>query len=182
MKVFFATSEMANFMRRNWRSMQRGYRARCVGTAQTSACCCLASRQCSGRRRICAVIRRLPGRASIPPCRLGEVRIADGLTVYLVLAPTLYQRRGSPYCRPDGAEWADNDLRFARLSLAAAQIAQGHGGLGWQPDVLHVNDWPGGFAELLRWDGATVATVMTVHNIAHQGVFSADHRHAFGIR
>jgi len=130
------------------------------------------------------ILGSLPGRASIPPCCIGAVRLTGGLTVYLILASSLslYERRGSPYCRPDGAEWADNDLRFARLALAAAQLAQGLGGLGWQPDVLHVNDWHGGLAPAyLRWDSAAVPSVLTVHNIAHQGVFSAEHRHALGI-
>ena len=37
---------------------------------------------------------------------------------------------------PEGLDWPDNDLRFARLSLAAAEIAAGRAGMNWQPDVL----------------------------------------------
>jgi starch synthase len=48
------------------------------------------------------------------------------------------------YCSPEGADWQDNHLRFARLSLAAADIAGGRAGLDWMPDIDHVNDWPGG--------------------------------------
>ena len=65
----------------------------------------------------------LPGLAEIPSCRIGRFRTADGSVVYVVIAHDLYEREGSPYCRPDGTDWPDNDLRFARLSLAAAQIA-----------------------------------------------------------
>jgi starch synthase len=127
------------------------------------------------------VLGELPGRAAIPWCRIGKARTADGLTVYIVLAPSLYERDGSPYCRPDGTDFADNDVRFARLSLAAAQIAQA-GLTGWRPDVLHINDWPGSLAPaFLQWNGTPVPTVLTLHNIAHQGEFPAERRHALAI-
>jgi starch synthase len=69
----------------------------------------------------------LPGRAGIPPARLGEARLADGIPLYLAASPELFDRRGTPYCTPEGADWQDNHLRFARLSLAAADIAAGRG-------------------------------------------------------
>src|SRR5215472_8773035 len=113
------------------------------------------------------VVAHLPGRAGIEPCCIGETRLPDGMVLYVILAPSLYQRGGTPYCRPDGCDWLDNDLRFARLSLAAAQIAQGEAGLDWAPDILHLNDWQGGLAPAyLRWAGAHVPTVQTIHNIA----------------
>ena len=117
-----------------------------------------------------AWVGRLPGRGAIPGCRIGETRLANGTTLYLVGAPSLYDRDGSPYCGPDGHDWPDNDLRFARLSLAAAEIASGRGRLGWSPDLLHVHDWPGGLAPAyLRWAGIALPSVMTIHNIAYQG-------------
>ena len=94
----------------------------------------------------------------------------------------LYERPGTPYCDPQGRDWADNDVRFARLSLAAAELAQGRAGLGWVPDLLHVNDWPGGLAPAyLRWAEASVRTILTVHNIAHQGLFDKERLHRLGI-
>lgn len=124
----------------------------------------------------------LPGRAGIPPARLGEVQLADGILLYLVAAPALFDRRGTPYCTPEGADWQDNHLRFARLSLAAADIAAGRGGLDWIPDIVHANDWPGGLTPAyMRWDGTAVPTVLTIHNIAYQGNFDANHRHLLGI-
>jgi starch synthase len=183
MRVLFATSEMSDFVKAG-------------GLGEVSSGLPRALRRHGADVRVLLpgypgalakspelrIVGWLPGRASIPSCHLGEVRTADGLTVYLMLAASLHDRRGSPYCRPDGTEWPDNDLRFGRLSLAAAQLAQGIGNLDWQPDILHVNDWPGGLAPAwLRWDGSKVPTVLTIHNIAHQGVFSADHRHSLGI-
>ncbi|HVC61950.1 MAG TPA: glycogen synthase GlgA [Acetobacteraceae bacterium] len=134
-----------------------------------------------GACRQMRIVGDLPGRAGLPPCRIGRFRTAEGLIVYIVIAAGLYERGGSPYCRPDGTDWPDNDLRFARLSLAAAEIARGSG-IGWRPDVLHLNDWPGGLAPAyLRWDATPVPAILTLHNMAHQGVFPADRRHALGI-
>jgi starch synthase len=124
----------------------------------------------------------LPGRAAIPPARLGQTQLPDGTVLYLVAAPSLFDRRGTPYCTPEGADWVDNHLRFARLSLAAADIAAGRGGLGWTPDIVHANDWPGGLTPAyMRWGGTNVPTVLTIHNIAYQGNFDASQRHDLAI-
>jgi len=124
----------------------------------------------------------LPGRAGIPPARIGEARLPTGMVLYLAAAPALFDRRGTPYYTPEGADWQDNHLRFARLSLAAADIAAGRGGLDWTPDLVHANDWPGGLAPAyMRWDGTEIPTVLTIHNIAYQGNFDASQRHALGI-
>jgi starch synthase len=129
-----------------------------------------------------AIVAHLPGHAAVGPCAIGEARMADGLILYLVFEPSLYQRAGSPYAGPQGLDWPDNDLRFARLSLAAAEIAAGTAGLGWQPNVLHVNDWPCGLAPAyLRWRGVPVPTVLTIHNIAYQGLFAKDRLQRLGI-
>jgi starch synthase len=132
---------------------------------------------------------RLPARAGIPGCYLGETYTPTGTPLYLVGAPELFDRAGTPYGPPDGGDWPDNHLRFARLSLAAAEVAQGRGGLNWVPDLVHANDWPGGLAAgYLNWDGSRIPTVMTIHNIAYQGLCGAGERgglaipdHAFGL-
>jgi starch synthase len=124
----------------------------------------------------------LPGRAGIPPGRLGETRLSEGLILYLVAVPSLFDRRGTPYCTPEGPDWQDNHLRFARLSLSAADIATGCGGLSWTPDIVHANDWPGGLTPAyMRWDGTNVPTVLTIHNIAHQGNFDSSQRQLLAI-
>jgi starch synthase len=132
---------------------------------------------------------RLPARAGIAACRIGETLTPNGIPLYLVGAPELYDRPGTPYGPPEGGEWSDNHLRFGRLSLAAAEVAQGRGGLNWVPDLVHANDWPGGLAAAyLHWEGSRIPTVMTVHNIAYQGIFPVGERgtlaipeHALGI-
>jgi len=72
------------------------------------------------------IIGRIPGHAGIPPCRIGRMDLSDGLIVYVVICPELYERDGNPYCDSSGRSWADNHIRFARLGLVAAEIAAGH--------------------------------------------------------
>ncbi|MGV8783525.1 glycogen/starch synthase, partial [Pseudomonas aeruginosa] len=74
-----------------------------------------------------------------PPCEIGLVTLDDGLEVMLVLRPLLYEREGTPYMDDQGNDWPDNHLRFARLCLAAAEIAGGRGAQGWQPGLVHAD-------------------------------------------
>ncbi|MDR3536995.1 MAG: glycogen synthase GlgA [Acetobacteraceae bacterium] len=125
---------------------------------------------------------RLPGRAAIPACQIGEALLPDGTFLCLIGEPSLYDRCGTPYCTPEGRDWPDNHIRFARLALAASEIARGRGVPGWRPDLVHVNDWPGGLTPAyMRWDGTDVPTVMTIHNIAYQGLCNAGQRNRLGI-
>jgi len=97
------------------------------------------------------------------------------LPVYVLDQPALYDREGGPYGAPDGTNWTDNALRFASLGKLAADIASEHSPLRWRADVLHCNDWQSGlgaaYAKLRS--SASAATVMSVHNIAFAGNFSA---------
>lgn len=119
-----------------------------------------------------AVVASLPGFAELPPCSIEEVRRPDGTIVYLVVSADLYDRDGTPYADPAGADWPDNDRRFARLGLAAAEIAAGAVRFPLRVDLVHGHDWPASLAPAyLAWRGAAVPTVQTIHNLAHQGLF-----------
>jgi starch synthase len=124
-------------------------------------------------------IAHLDGVGEIPPCELAASVTADGTPIYFLIAPQLYERLGTPYSDSERRDWADNDIRFARLSLAATQIATGHAGIAWQPDLVHANDWPAALtAGYLAWRGTRVPVVFTIHNLAYQGIFPAQRRSA----
>ena len=106
---------------------------------------------------------------------------SEGLDMLLLEAAHLYDRSGNIYLGPDGHDWPDNDLRFAALSYAGAQIGtQGIG--GWVPDVINAHDWQAGLvpAYLKQSEGQNPAVVMTIHNIAFQGRFDATRLAAWG--
>ncbi|MDW3225477.1 MAG: glycogen synthase GlgA [Paracoccaceae bacterium] len=97
---------------------------------------------------------------------------AEGLDLLLLEAPHLYDRPGNIYLGPDGQDWPDNPQRFAALCYVAAELAI-QGLQGWRPDVVHAHDWQAGLvpAYLRQHDGATPPCVLTIHNIAFQGLF-----------
>jgi len=106
----------------------------------------------------------------------GEARLvagkAKGLDIIAVDAPHLYTRAGNPYLGPDGKDWADNAQRFAALSRAAVDVGRGAVS-GYTPDILHLHDWQAALAAVHVRFGGGPPTVLTVHNIAFQGVFPA---------
>jgi len=57
----------------------------------------------------------------------------------------------------------------------ASELARGIPALGWRPDILHLNDWPGALAAgYLNWQRVSVPSILTVHNLAYQGLFGRD--------
>ena len=96
----------------------------------------------------------------------------DGLALFVLDAPQLFARPGNPYLAPDGKDWPDNGLRFAALSRMAANI--GLGAIGsFVPDLVHAHDWQAALAPtfLHYAGGARPGTVITLHNLAYQGLF-----------
>ncbi|HEY0527068.1 MAG TPA: glycogen synthase GlgA [Stellaceae bacterium] len=113
----------------------------------------------------------------------GELRrgvTPAGVPMYVLDRPALYDRPGNPYLGPDGLDWPDNHLRFAALSRAAAcfhdPLDDADGVGGWTPDIVHGHDWQAGLTPAyLEWGSghSGMRTVMTIHNLAFQGLFPA---------
>jgi starch synthase len=97
---------------------------------------------------------------------------ADGQQLMLLDAPEFFARAGNPYISSDGSDWPDNSARFAALAWTAAQIGRGDMP-GWTPDIVHVHDWQAGLTPLYMraMREPTPPCVMTIHNIAFQGLF-----------
>ncbi|MGH9902962.1 MAG: glycogen synthase, partial [Pyrinomonadaceae bacterium] len=96
---------------------------------------------------------------------------AAGAPSYLIDAPEYFGR-------PDVYGYRDDHERFAFFCRAALAL---FGRLGAAPDVVHLNDWPGGFAAVWLgagrpWGGflARTRTVFSIHNLAYQGAFDKD--------
>ncbi len=124
-------------------------------------------------------LERLEGPLDVPmwwgnargAVRLGHLPGSD-VPVYF-LEYHRYFDRPHIYGPPDEG-YRDNLERFTFLSRGALQVAKA---LKFVPDVLHANDWQTALAPVyvntVEWaqplHGA--ATVFTIHNLAHQGVF-----------
>jgi starch synthase len=103
--------------------------------------------------------------------------------VYVVDAPYLYRRSGSPYQASGGVEWSDNLQRFALLGWVGAHLAAGELDESWTPDVLHAHDWHAAMAcaYVEAHPARQVGTVFTVHNLAYQGLFPPGDFHLLGL-
>jgi starch synthase len=100
-----------------------------------------------------------------------RARLPGGAVAYLIDCPALYARTSIYTTDPD------EHIRFLAFTRAALTTCQR---LGWAPQIVHCNDWHTAFAPLfLRtvWRDeplfAAARTVLTIHNIGYQGIFSA---------
>jgi starch synthase len=109
------------------------------------------------RRRL-----RVPSWASPASVRVGAHATAGRL--HLVSVPGI--DRSHPYLRPDGSGWPDNDARFLAFSRAVAALVRAD-----RPDVLHLHDWHTG--AVLAALPEPPPSVLTLHNVAYQGVTDA---------
>src|SRR5260221_1721233 len=110
--------------------------------------------------------------AEMPACSLGLASTKDGLPVYILLCPQLYDRPGNPYGDGSGRDWPDNDVRFGRFASAAAQLAAGTLDKNWAADLVHANDWQAALVPAyLAWNDVKIPTILTIHNLAYQGLF-----------
>jgi starch synthase len=100
----------------------------------------------------------------VPDWAGGRARIRsgpfDGIGhLHAVWLPSI--DRPHPYVDEQGTGWHDNDHRFSAFGAAVAALARRLG-----TDVLHLNDWHTSAA--VAWFPPE-RTVLTVHNLAHQG-------------
>jgi starch synthase len=108
-------------------------------------------------------------------CGVLETRLpGTDVPIYLLDHEGLFGR-GYIY-DPPGAQAPDNLVRFAFLSRGAIQLCRY---LKWTPDVFHLHDWPSALVAvyLNTLDAAAplgrAASVLTIHNLAHQAKFPA---------
>lgn len=98
--------------------------------------------------------------------------------VYFIENPRYFGREGL-YQDPanKNKDYPDNDERFILFCRAILETLKR---LGWQPDIIHCNDWQTGlipvYLKTLYRDDPffkNTRTVLTVHNLAYQGNFPA---------
>ncbi len=106
------------------------------------------------------------------PVELRHGRI-DDFAVTLVSAPGL--SRPHPYLDSAGVGWDDNDRRFFTFSAAIAAWAE-----QTNPDVLHLNDWH--TSPTLGLLANPTPSLLTIHNLAYQGITDNDWLEVFARR
>ncbi len=126
-----------------------------------------------------------PGRLGLPinegkfhKVSIIETKLPNSQVKVWMIESELFNRSGTPYFDADNIEWEDNDFRFALLNYVAVEIAMDRVDLNWKPDIIHGNDWQAGLIaplledEHINKNQVRPATVFTIHNMAHMGVYS----------
>lgn len=97
-----------------------------------------------------------------------------GTPFYFLQSPPYFGGEGDVYSHGNGGNW--DMQRFVYFNQAAmAAIWRLQGAIGWFPQLLHVNDWHTSLLPFLvqanraepLW--ASLATALSIHNIAYQG-------------
>ena len=97
------------------------------------------------------------------------------LQIYFIGNPDLFSRPGLYVDPATQQDYHDNDERFIFFCHGVLETLKV---MGWQPDIIHCNDWQTGLVPAYlkttyRDDPfyKDTRTVFTIHNMAYQGVF-----------
>ncbi len=98
-------------------------------------------------------------------------KFKDTVKYYFLYNSYLFDR-DYIYGPPEGG-YEDNDIRFGVFSYAVLEFLKK---TGYMPDILHLNDWHTSLIPVLlkvkyNKQFSNTKTVLTIHNIAYQGVF-----------
>jgi starch synthase len=109
----------------------------------------------------------VPWRGGVRPTRVYQSEAA-GAPAYLIESLEYFDK-------PSIYGYSNDHERYAFFSRASLSLVK-H--LDWQPDIVHGNDWPGGFAMVelrsrRRYDEffLNTKTLFSIHNLAYQGAF-----------
>jgi starch synthase len=128
-------------------------------------------------------VATLPGLPGVAAATLIASKLPSGLPLLVIECP-IYDRSGGPYQDSSATDWPDNDLRFGLLSYVGALLStSGSPFSSWKPDIVHCNDWQTGLTPVyLNYvQGARARAVMTIHNLAFQGIFPAQTANRLGL-
>ncbi len=108
-----------------------------------------------------------------------------GVPVYFIESDKYFDRWGL-YHDADMHDYLDNPRRFGFLTRAGLQLCRD---IDFAPDIVHVHDWQTALApaylKIWHWNDPVLghsASVLTMHNVAYQGVYPAGHYDYLGLQ
>ncbi len=134
-------------------------------------------------------------KVDVPAITIGEKNVKIQVKSHKLLSPPVeylfvvsdqHFDREELYKNPStGFDYEDNDERFILFSRASLEILKA---LGWEPDIIHANDWQTAlipaYLKTLYTDEPffkPTATVFSIHNLAYQGTFPGNTFEKIGV-
>lgn len=106
------------------------------------------------------------------------MNLKEKVQVYFLDNEAFFGREGVYQNPATKKDYKDNDERFIFFARGVLETLKR---LGWQPDVIHCNDWQTGLIPVLMKTiykddpfFKNIRTVFTIHNMAYQGAFPPD--------
>jgi starch synthase len=116
---------------------------------------------------------------------IGGTDLSDQVPVYFIESEKYFDRFGL-YHDADFHDYLDNPQRFGFLTRAGLQLCKD---IGFIPDIVHVHDWQTSLAsaylKIWHWNDPVLgkaASVLTLHNLAYQGVYPAENLDYLGLQ
>lgn len=115
------------------------------------------------------------------------VQLTDeiGFPVFFIESDKFFTRYGI-YHDVDFHDYQDNPRRFGFLTRAGLQLCKD---INFVPDIVHVHDWhtalASAYLKIWHWNDPVLgkaASILTIHNIAYQGVYPANHYNYLGLQ
>ena len=109
----------------------------------------------------------------------------DDISVYFIESNKYFDRFGL-YHDVAFNDYSDNPRRFGFFTRAALQLCRD---LGFVPQIVHAHDWQSALApaylKIWHWNDPVLggaASVLTIHNIAYQGVYGVENYDYLGLQ
>lgn len=118
-------------------------------------------------------------------CAVDHAKTAAGVAVYFIESGKYFAREGI-YHDSKMKDYQDNPQRYAFFTRAALQLCRD---MWFSPDIVHCHDWQTALAsaylKVWHWNDPVLghaASMLTIHNIGYQGVYSSDSYEYIGLR
>lgn len=110
----------------------------------------------------------------------------NGATPVFFIEMEKYFNRWGLYHDADFNDYLDNPRRFGFLTRAGLQLCKD---TGFSPDIIHVHDWHtalgAAYLKIWHWNDPVLekaASLLTIHNLAYQGVYPAENINYLGLQ
>ncbi|NIA11788.1 MAG: glycosyltransferase [Nitrospiraceae bacterium] len=173
MRVFFVSSEIYPFAKTGGLADVSYALPKALSEFGVSVCSVMPLYRCIDvkKHKIASTGKRVKVEIGAGTFEFEVYKVQNSVTNYFLKNDYLFGREYL-YGMPKG-DYRDNDIRFGAFCWAVSKlIKEGF----FKPDIVHVNDWQTSLIPVIlkKRLNLNIKTLLTIHNLAYQGVFSRE--------